>query len=525
VVNKDKVGSPYPALLPVQVFDYPVAHLLPQTGPRDPDSWPPQMDPKVAAWREETSHLPTGGNMIYVHVPFCPFICHFCPLYKSKKPSDRKAERREQFVDAMLREIAMWAPRYQHEGAPFTTVYFGGGTPTELEPSQLGRILNALKQSFPFAPDAEITLEGVAGTLADRLDEYMAEGFNRISFGVQTLDPVIRRAVGRGEDLEDYDRLVELLAVRPHIPFNVDMMVGLPNQTIESAISDLHRVSAWGIGSLDVYSYWMVPGTKLWEGVTGGRKASPTYGARLLDFRVAAKHAMSELGFKAVAAEAHVRTDINNFMKTTFGGGGNALGTALAFGPSANGFLNGTYFRDVPDLEQYLDAIDRGLLPFQCSTKIDLATAQRRAALMGIQRLTIPRAAIDTNSSRRKIVGRWLEQGLADEKDESYDLTEWGAVWFNQMQLEMMPLGQRLKMSRMLGSAKEQLRTLSNSPEESNGLSREFAQAVRNGDGVMGSLRMAAYKTYLQVKRLPLLDHNAFNFAGKIEKNPPKTDA
>lgn len=523
-MNTQNKAHPYPALLPVQVFDYPVAHLLPNCGLMAPADWPPEIDPKVAAWKEKTAHLPTGGHMIYVHVPFCPFICHFCPLYKTKKASDRNAERREQFVDAMLREIAMWARRYRHDEAPFTTVYFGGGTPTELEPSQLGRILNALKSAFPIAEDAEITLEGVAGMLADRLDEYMAVGFNRISFGVQSLDPAIRKAVGRGEALEDYDRLVELLAARPHIPFNVDLMVGLPNQTIESAVDDIRRVSAWGIGSLDVYSYWMVPGTRLWEGVMGGRKASPTYGGRLVDFRVAAKQTLDELGFKAVACEAHVRHDINNFMKTTFGGGGNALGTSLAFGPSGNGFLNGTLFRDVPDLAQYLDAIDRGMLPFQCAATLDLATAQRRAVLMGIQRMTIPRMAMDAVSSRR-VVDRWLEQGLITETKDSYDLTEWGAIWFNQMQLEIMPVGQRLKMSRMLGSAKEQLRAFSQDAEEMNGLSAEFAQAVKNGDGVMGSLRLTAYKAYLQVKRLPLLDHGALNWAGKLESNPPKSDA
>jgi hypothetical protein len=266
----------------------------------------------------------------------------------------------------------------------------------------------------------------------------------------------------------------------------------------------------------------------LWEGVTAERKVSPAYGERLLDFRIAAKSMMTELGYKAVAAEAHTRTDINNFMKTTFGGGGNALGTGLAFGPSANGFVNGTLFRDVPDLAQYLDAIDKGLLPFQCAETLDLATAQRRAVLMGIQRLSVPRAAMDARSSRRKIAARWVADGLAEETPESYELTEWGAVWFNQMQLEVMPLGQRLVMSRMLGSATEQLNALSKDDGQMNGLAREFAAAVRNGDGVMGSLRMTAYKSYLQLKRLPLIDDRAFNFAGKMEiegNRPTKSDA
>ncbi len=511
---------PYPTLLPFQVFDYPIAHLMRNRGPISPDNWPPRIDSKVAAWKETTSHLPEGGNLIYIHVPFCPFICHFCFLYKTRKTSDRTPERREQFVDALLRHIAMVARGYRHDGAPFTTVYFGGGTPTELGPSQLGRVLKALRSAFPIADDAEITLESVANrALCERFDDYFAQGFNRLSFGVQSLDPAVRRMIGRGETIEDYERLVELLEKRPGVPFNVDLMVGLPSQTVESFTDDVRRVVSWGIGSLDVYTFWMVPGTRMFDGVARERRVEgPSWGTRLLQFRTAAKLIMRELGFRPVATEAYVRTDINNFMKSTFGGGGNALSTSLAFGPSAFGFVNGTLHRDIPDLAEYLALVDRNILPFQCRETLDFDTALRRAMLMGIQRLTIPRIIVEQKSAWQKLVARWVRLGLVEEKRDSYDLTDWGAVWFNQMQLEIVPLLERLGMSSMLGTAADQLRALSQEDCGRNDLMHEFELAVRNGDGFSGDVRMAAYKSYLRLKRFPIFQDDAYNFAGRVPK-------
>jgi oxygen-independent coproporphyrinogen-3 oxidase len=507
---------PYPTLLPFQVFDYPIAHLMHDKGPVSPQSWPPTINPKVAEWKSATDHLPEGGNLIYVHIPFCPFFCHFCFLYKTKNASDRR-ERKNEYTEALLRHIQMVAERYVHSGRDFNTIYFGGGTPSELEPSQLGRILRALRTSFPVAHDAEITLEIVANKRAyERLDCFLEQGFNRISFGVQTLDPELRRLIGRGESLDDYDRLVQSLADRPTIPFNVDLMIGLPGQTINGFVDDVRRISQWGTNSVDVYTYWMVPGSKLYESARLGEKAEPVYGMRLVEFRLATKRIMRQLGYHAVATEAYVRNESNNFMKSTFGGGGNALGTSLAFGPSAFGFVNGTLHRDIPDLAEYIRLVQSGLLPFQCRQTLDRRAAQTRALLMGIQRLTIPREVIQAHYSWRRLVTRWIELGLAEEHPDAYQLTEWGAVWFNQMQLEVVPIRQRLGMANFLGSAEDQLKILSSDKASNNGLMGSFSLALRNGTGVLGDLRMAGYKGYLQLKRFIDIHDRAYDFSGEV---------
>ena len=515
--------QPYPALLPFQVFDYPIAHLMPDAGPVIAEAWPPQPDRRVAAWREATAHLPEGGNLIYVHVPFCPFFCHFCFLYKSKDAADRGPERREQFVQALLRHIGMLARRYRYDGAPFTTIYFGGGTPTELSPSQLGRILKALHSAFPIANDAEITLESVSSHLLDgRLDAYREAGFNRVSFGVQTLDPAVRRSIGRGETIDSYERLVERLNAHPAVPFNVDLMLGLPGQTVDSFAADVRRISEWGTGSVDIYTYWMVPGSRMYDGVLAQHIQDPADSDRRIAFRLAAKRLMREMGFRPVATEAYVRTDTNNFMKSTFGGGGNAQSTSLAFGPSAFGFVNGTLHRDVPDLHEYLRLVDRGYFPFQCRQTLDLKTARRRAVLMGIQRLTVPRVIMDTTGSWRRVAARWVDLGLVEARPDSYDLTEWGAVWFNLMQLDLVPLRERLAMANMMGSPSQQLVRLSSAAQGTDVSMLEFTRTIRGRLGLEGRVRLAAYKNYLRLRRV--VDDRAFNFAGAVDDRRAKPE-
>ncbi|MEO8844074.1 MAG: hypothetical protein ABI591_05410, partial [Kofleriaceae bacterium] len=98
---------PYPAVLTQSVKAYPVVQVMPRIGPQQVATWPRPMSSRVAAWRDRIG----GGttNQIYVHVPFCPFICHFCPLYKVQTPRERTDPSKERFVQSLLAEIDLWA--------------------------------------------------------------------------------------------------------------------------------------------------------------------------------------------------------------------------------------------------------------------------------------------------------------------------------------------------------------------------------------------------------------------------------
>lgn len=509
--------APFPALLPFQVLHYPIPQLMRSQAPIGWEGWPKPIDPAVAHWRAQTDALPKSGNQIYVHVPFCPFFCHFCPLYKTKDARHRNAETKERFVAALLQEIRGYGAIPALRDTIFRTIYFGGGTATQLTPEQLGRIIEQLRAHFRFADDTEITVEGTATEMLapGYLEACIERGANRISFGVQSLDRRVRQLIGRGEHPDEYPRLMAFVR-RLDVPLsvNADLMIGLPGQDLESHDRDLTAFLDWGIDSLDIYSYWMVPGTRLFDNVEAGRRPAPRYGDALLALRRHGKDRLLASGFRPASGEAYVRSDRNNFIHTTFGGGGNGLNSALGFGPSAIGFLEGTLYQNVPDLEAYVRAIESGRAPMQRHQSLTVATARRRAVLLGLQRLQVPRVLLTAREQQR--FDHWAALKLVDLRNEVFHLTPEGALWYNQMQMALLPLPEQVRLLGLLGTSRRQIRAVAQRRADRTDPAEQVRAFIAQGGGVTGSMRLWAYKNLLRVKALPLLHDQAIGFSGPV---------
>ena len=476
------------------------------------------MDPNLARWRAENSNVVSLGNQIYLHVPFCPFLCHFCPLYKVESPRERTNEHRYHFVEALVAEIEMYGRVPAVAGKRFNTVYFGGGTPTELTPSQIGRILEALRRNFEILPEAEITLEGVAGQML--APDYLAScadlGFNRISFGVQTMDVDLRKRIGRGDRAEDYLTLIELArTLAPSVIVNVDLMAGLPDQTLYSFEADLQQLVEWNTDSADVFSYVMLPGTKLHENVSKRRRGPPGSGERLLAMRMLTNQILTKAGFRQITGEVFTRTDRDLFTHTSFGGGGSALNSVLALGPSSFGSLRGTVYRNVPDLHAYKEAVHNGYFPVDTATTMNVRMAHRRAVLLGLLRLEVPNMLVDSGRMRRQIE-QWTARNLVEPNNGGYRLTEFGALWFNHMQMEMLSLCDLAKAARFFGPIGDQLRATRRSFGRPQSYERELLRLVRHG-GRFGRLSYLGYLAYLYLRQRPYFERTAMGFTGPVE--------
>jgi len=443
---------PYPALLTQSVKAYPVVQVMPRVGPQDAAVWPRPMDPAVARWRDRI-----GGevcNQIYVHVPFCPFLCHFCPLYKVQTPRDRADDSKARYVTWLLAEIDRWAATPATRDVEFHSIYLGGGTPTELTADQLARVLDALRRRFRIAADAEITLEGVARQMlgTEYMPTVIASGVNRISFGIQSLDVALRRRIGRGDDIEDYAQIFETARRRwPTLSINTEVMAGLPEQSRDSLAADLDQLVAWAPNSLDVLYYVLMPGTKLQRLVTLGRRAEPRHGSALLEVRAAINRRMHAAGYQQLTGEVFVRDDRDLFTRASFGGGAHRLNTVLALGPSAFGMVDGTAYQNVPDLAAYGDAIAAGTLPIERAERLSLATARRRAQLFSLLELAADPAVFDRGRDRRR-VDAWRHRGLVTD-DATARLTARGALWYNHLQMEVLPLRDLITSYRSIAAS------------------------------------------------------------------------
>jgi oxygen-independent coproporphyrinogen-3 oxidase len=195
-----------------------------------------------------------GPVGIYISVPFCKAKCTFCNFASGVFG----AERMQQYVDRLCEEIRTSRVAARNIAASLPqavdTIYFGGGTPSLLSPQQFQQIFQHLRGEFDLAGDAEITLECAPGQLSDEtLSELLQQGMNRISFGVQSFVDRETAAVGRLHTEQQCEaELARVRAAGVH-EINIDLIAGLPHQTVESWRYSVERAIASGAPHLSVY--------------------------------------------------------------------------------------------------------------------------------------------------------------------------------------------------------------------------------------------------------------------------------
>ena len=194
--------------------------------------------------------------MIYIHVPFCERKCNYCAF--NSKTSD--VAEKNSYVEALIKEINL-----RGDGSTVETIYFGGGTPTTLELNQLEKILCAVKESFPVDERAEVTIEANPGTVEkEYLRGLKSLGFNRLSLGVQSFDDRLLKTLGRIHDSRAAIETVEL-AKNFFANVSVDLMYGLPNQTLDDLSRDLEQISRLDVQHVSIYGLELEAGTKFYE--------------------------------------------------------------------------------------------------------------------------------------------------------------------------------------------------------------------------------------------------------------------
>lgn len=193
---------------------------------------------------------------LYVHVPWCVRKCPYCDFNSHQVP-DELPER--QYLDALTRDLDQALPDIW--GRQIHTIFIGGGTPSLLSAKALDEMLGMIRARLPLWPDAEITLEANPGASeAERFKAYVASGVNRISLGVQSFNDDHLKALGRVHDAAQARRAVEMaLDAAPRV--NLDLMYGLPGQTLAQCREDLSQAVSFGTEHLSIYQLTLEPQT------------------------------------------------------------------------------------------------------------------------------------------------------------------------------------------------------------------------------------------------------------------------
>lgn len=204
-----------------------------------------------------STHLVVGSvpaipQAAYIHIPFCRRRCYYCdfPISVVGDRPQSSSKMIEDYIAALIKEIELASSSPQ----PLKTVFFGGGTPSLLSPQQLKQIIQAIALHLGIANQAEISMEIDPGTFdRDRLLGYLDAGVNRFSLGVQTFDESLLKVCGRSHNLADVMQAVNLIEQLGIDNFSLDLISGLPHQTLEQCQTSLEQAIAIAPKHLSCY--------------------------------------------------------------------------------------------------------------------------------------------------------------------------------------------------------------------------------------------------------------------------------
>jgi coproporphyrinogen III oxidase-like Fe-S oxidoreductase len=257
----------------------------------------------------------------------------------------------------------------------------------------------------------------------------------------------------------------------------------------------------------------MFPGTGLYRRILDERRPAPRYGEHLVRLRRATARTLTARGFRGVTGDAYLRGADEVCVPTALGGGGNGLNTILGLGPSSWGLIQGTAYRNVPDLDRYHQMLGAERFPVDRAMRLDEQIARLRAQILGIALLGVPTALVRESQGERSF-RRWQGFGLIRETGDHWRVTDEGRLWCNQMQLELLPMLDRLKLVRMLGSPRDQETFFQRDGGGLAAIGDEISRFVKAPGGAVGEAQWLGYRGYLKLLKAPIFDSRAVGWNG-----------
>lgn len=293
---------------------------------------------------------------IYIHIPFCKQKCIYCdfPAYQNLQ------DYYDTYLYALLQEMTMFVDAHPEVcQKPVDTVYFGGGTPTELSIEQLYSILNQIKALFNITDDCQFTIESNPGELTKAyIAELVQLGFSRISFGVQTFNDKNLVALHRSHKGQDAIQAVNWAHEVGFKDINLDLIYGLPNQVIEHIEQDLDMVSQLPINHISTYGLQVEKGTYLYHLVHRNLITLPSEHV---------EDGLYETMIMGIEALGFERYEISNFAKDRAYSKHNLkywqYSDYLGFGAGAHSFYDGVRRANNRNVMPYARTIDNFILP------------------------------------------------------------------------------------------------------------------------------------------------------------------
>lgn len=358
---------------------------------------------------------------LYIHIPFCTKRCLYCDFF-----SNTEMKYKEPYLSAVIRELEL--RKDYLEGEPVETIYFGGGTPSQLQAADFSRIFEAIHRLFDVSPCAEITLEANPD---DMTPGYVAGlqtlPFNRVSMGVQSFKEEDLRFLNRRHNREQALLAVDLCKKNGLENISVDLIYGLPGQTLEEWKQNLDTVIRLDIPHISAYHLIYEEGTALYKLKEAG-KITPVNE----DLSVALFTSLID----QLTANGYLHYEISNFARPGMLSRHNSsywIGKKyLGIGPSAHSYNGQNRQWNISSLPGYLQAINKGVPNIEIEN-LDINTRYNDFIITGLRTMWgIKFNEIQQQFGKDKLIycqkqaAPYLKQGLLIEKDDTLTLSRNG---------------------------------------------------------------------------------------------------
>jgi len=382
---------------------------------------------------------------LYVHIPFCNRRCGYCDFNTFAGQSHLIP----QYVSALCQELAWVRKRYATQTS-IDSIFFGGGTPTMLEPSQFEVILRQLRQTFEVDDDCEVTIEANPGTVsAKSLKDLKAMGFTRVSFGMQSAHSQDLKVLDRRHQYVD---VVNAVAWSRQVGFehiNLDLIFGIPGQTLEHWKTNLYLVTQLPVDHLSLYSLILEEGTPLDRWYKRGL-------VDWIDDDLTAD--MYETAMDILAERGFVQYEISNWAKVRPDGLDarcrHNLNTwryqpYFGMGAGAHGFVENIRTQNVSQIHTYLDRISKSVGDWPAADTVDHLSVwdeMQEWMMVGLRKVEEGVVKNDFESRFGQSIStvfapqieRLEKQGLLEDRGESIRLSKRGIMLGNRVFTEFV---------------------------------------------------------------------------------------
>lgn len=364
---------------------------------------------------------------IYIHIPFCLSKCAYCDFNSAPAPDSQSITRYVNALIAHMERYRAGAKLYEPN-----TVFIGGGTPTCIPPEELYRLIKAVRRNFHLTKDAEFSIEANPATVEfETLRRLNRLGVNRISFGLQSAHDNELKILGRRHNRQDFVRSFRMARDAGFQNINVDLMFGIPYQTMQSLLHTLRFVVRLGPEHISLYDLKIEPGTKFYQNYDEIRSLLPDEDLDA-DMYLQAIEYLRQMGY--------AQYEISNFARP----GRMCLHNLkywnceeyLGFGVSAHSYFNGNRFAFTPDREKYCRAIEVPGSPIRLTVENETVEERERLGEYIMLRFRLT-AGLDTREFIRRFgtsfdalyghkLTRFLKGGYMSYHNGRYALTPQG---------------------------------------------------------------------------------------------------